>query len=45
MYAHVLVPVSFDTERDSASALKVARLLAALIWLTLTAGFGIGARP
>ncbi|MAU51920.1 MAG: universal stress protein [Roseovarius sp.] len=28
MYAHVLVPVSFDTERDSASALKVARLLA-----------------
>ena len=28
MYAHVLVPVSFDTERDSAGALAVARLLA-----------------
>jgi nucleotide-binding universal stress UspA family protein len=28
MYAHVLVPVSFDTERDSAGALALARLLA-----------------
>ena len=28
MYAHVLVPVSFDTERDSARTLAVARLLA-----------------
>lgn len=28
MYAHVLIPVSFDTERDSAGTLAVARLLA-----------------
>ena len=28
MYSHVLVPVSFDTERDSAGALAIARLLA-----------------
>ncbi|MET4102087.1 universal stress protein F [Roseovarius sp. MBR-78] len=28
MYAHVLVPVSFDAERDSAGALALARLLA-----------------
>ncbi len=28
MYSHVLVPVSFDAERDSAGALAVARLLA-----------------
>ena len=28
MYDHVLVPVSFDAERDSAAALAAARLLA-----------------
>ncbi len=28
MYKHVLVPVSFEAERDSAGALTVARLLA-----------------
>lgn len=28
MYSHILVPMSFDQERDSASALRVARLLA-----------------
>lgn len=28
MYSHVLVPVSFDSERDGAGALKIARLLA-----------------
>ena len=28
MYSHVLVPVSFDTERDSVGALAIARLLA-----------------
>lgn len=28
MYSHVLVPVSFDVERDSAGAFAVARLLA-----------------
>ncbi|MBC7131567.1 MAG: universal stress protein [Roseovarius sp.] len=28
MYKHVLVPISFDTDRDSAGALAVARLLA-----------------
>lgn len=28
MYKHVLVPISFDEDRDAAGALKVARLLA-----------------
>lgn len=28
MYNHVLVPISFDTDRDAAGALSVARLLA-----------------
>lgn len=28
MYSHVLVPISFDTDRDAAGALSVARLLA-----------------
>ncbi|MGX0977288.1 universal stress protein F [Roseovarius sp. MBR-51] len=28
MYSHILVPVSFDQERDSGAALRVARLLA-----------------
>ncbi len=28
MYKHILVPVSFDNERDAAGALNVARLLA-----------------
>lgn len=28
MYSHVLVPVSFDTERDSAGALEIACVLA-----------------
>lgn len=28
MYSHILVPVSFDQERDSEAALRVARLLA-----------------
>lgn len=28
MYGHVLVPLSFDTERDSAGSMAVARLLA-----------------
>ena len=28
MYKHILVPVSFDRERDAAGALEVARLLA-----------------
>ncbi len=28
MYSHILVPISFDEDRDSAGALDVARLLA-----------------